>query len=231
MVRLVPREEKYFGLLNEMAAQVKRGGEVFVRVFQDFQNRARYAEEIKNIEVVCDDLGAKITKKLNSTFITPIDREDIYLLVTELDDVIDMINDLARKLDIYDISTPRAEAVGMADLLARATVEVEAAFALLDRMSCSLVEKSQKVIVKETTALAGSTTESLQEKVAPAGPPPQIKIRSCSMSMNKPAEFVHPSSNLQFLRLIFRESRRNLVLLRRVRIFTAVSIPERYFLS
>ena len=46
-------------------------------------------------------MAAKITQKLNSTFITPIDREDIYLLVTELDDVIDMITDLARRLEIY----------------------------------------------------------------------------------------------------------------------------------
>jgi hypothetical protein len=56
-----------------------------------------------------------------------------------------------------------------------------------------------------------------RRKLLPLDILPKIKIRSCSMSMNKPAEFVHPSSNLQFLRLIFRESWRNLVLLRRLR--------------
>src|ERR1700704_2989715 len=98
-------------MLNQLAAQVKLGGALFVRIFEDYQNHAQYAEQIKGIEVHCDELAAKITQKLNSTFITPIDREDIYLLVTELDDVIDMINDLARRLEIYGVSKPRPDAI------------------------------------------------------------------------------------------------------------------------
>ncbi|HEX8091951.1 MAG TPA: DUF47 family protein, partial [Blastocatellia bacterium] len=74
----------------------------------------------------------KITQKLNSSFITPIDREDIYLLVTELDDVIDMINDLARRLEIYGVAKPRPDAVELAKLLAGATVEIADVFALLE---------------------------------------------------------------------------------------------------
>src|SRR5258706_3440617 len=133
MFGLVPREEKYFGMLSELAAKVREGGEIFIRIFQDFSNRALYADQIKQIERTCDDLGAKITQKLNSSFITPIDREDIYLLVTELDDVIDMINDLARRLDIYGVTTPRADGAEIAILLGMATVELEGAFAMLER--------------------------------------------------------------------------------------------------
>ena len=132
-MRLVPREEKYFGMLNELASQVKRGGELFVKIFEDYHNHAQYADQIKEIELLCDDLAAKITQKLNSSFITPIDREDIYLLVTELDDVIDMINDLARRLDIYSVITPRPDGAEIASLLGRATVEIEGAFSLLER--------------------------------------------------------------------------------------------------
>lgn len=132
MVRFVPREEKYFGLLNQLASQVKQGGEIFVKIFGDYENHPKYAEQIKAIELSCDDLGAKITQKLNSSFITPIDREDIYLLVTELDDVIDMINDLARRLEIYSVTKPRPDAVELAKLLASATVEIADVFALLE---------------------------------------------------------------------------------------------------
>ena len=132
MVRLVPREEKYFGLLNQLAAQVKQGGELFVKIFQDYKNSAQYAEQIKGIELACDDMGAKITQKLNSSFITPIDREDIYLLVTELDDVIDMINGLARRLEIYGVTEPRDDAKEVARLLGSATGEIADAFALLE---------------------------------------------------------------------------------------------------
>ena len=132
-MRLVPKEEKYFSMLNELASKVKEGGELFLRIFEDYGCQSQYAEQIKVIEVTCDDLGAKITQKLNSTFITPIDREDIYLLVTELDDVIDMINALARGMDIYGVTVPRPDAAEMAGVLRSATVELEAAFANLDR--------------------------------------------------------------------------------------------------
>jgi len=132
-VGFLPREEKYFGMLNQLASQVRQGGELFVRIFEDYENHAHYGEQIKGIEVSCDELAAKITQKLNSTFITPIDREDIYLLVTELDDVIDMINDLARRLQIYSVTIPRADAAEIAKLLGRATVEIEGAFAMLER--------------------------------------------------------------------------------------------------
>ena len=133
MPSLIPREEKYFAMLSQLAAQVRQGGELFVKIFADYQNHAAYAEQIKGIEVSCDALGAKIIQKLNSTFITPIDREDIYLLVNELDDVIDMINDLARRLEIYDVRVPRPDAAEIASLLGKSTAGIEEAFAILER--------------------------------------------------------------------------------------------------
>jgi predicted phosphate transport protein (TIGR00153 family) len=132
-MRLVPKDQKYFGMLAELASNVKRGGEVFVKVFEDYQNHPRYADEIKEIEVECDSLSAKITQRLNSSFITPIDREDIYLLVTELDDVIDLTNDLARRFEIYNVTRPRPEAAEVAAILGQATREIHEAFRMLER--------------------------------------------------------------------------------------------------
>lgn len=151
---LLPREEKYFQMLSELASQVQKGGELFVRIFDDFRGHAQYAEKIKEIEVSCDQLGAKITQKLNSTFITPIDREDIFLLVTELDDVIDMITGLARRFEIYSIGSPRPDAAEMARLLGRATEELEKAFAMLARHE-GIGEHSQTIsqIEKRADAL------------------------------------------------------------------------------
>ena len=132
-VGLLPRDEKYFAMLIQLAARVRQGGELFVKLFDDYEHHPKYAEQIKEIEVSCDELSAKIIQKLNSTFITPIDREDIYLLVTELDDVIDMINDLARRLEIYGVSRPRPDAPEIASLLGKATEEIETAFGMLER--------------------------------------------------------------------------------------------------
>lgn len=130
---LLPRDEKYFAMLIQLAVRVREGGELFVKLFDDYDHHPQYAEQIKEIEVSCDELSAKIVQKLNSTFITPIDREDIYLLVTELDDVIDMINDLARRLEIYGVSKPRPDAAEIASLLGKATEEIEKAFGMLER--------------------------------------------------------------------------------------------------
>ncbi len=132
MFGLIPKEEKYFSMLSQLASQVKQGGEIFVKIFQDYKNHAQYADQIKVIELSCDDVAAKILQKLNSSFITPIDREDIYLLVTELDDVIDMINDLARRFDIYSVTKLREDATEIARLLGSATSEIADVFALLE---------------------------------------------------------------------------------------------------
>jgi len=132
MFGLIPREEKYFSMLSQLASQVKQGGEIFVKIFQDYKNHAQYADQIKAIELSCDEVAAKILQKLNSSFITPIDREDIYLLVTELDDVIDMINDLARRFDIYSVTRLREDATEIARVLGSATSEIADVFALLE---------------------------------------------------------------------------------------------------
>jgi predicted phosphate transport protein (TIGR00153 family) len=145
----IPREEKYFGLLTQLATKVKAGGELFVKLFQDYQNHSTYAEQIKGIELECDELSAKITQKLNSSFITPIDREDIYLLVTELDDVIDMINDLARRMEMYEVKQPRPDSIEIAGILGRSTVEIADVFTLMEQEKgigehCRMISQLEK---------------------------------------------------------------------------------------
>ena len=130
---LIPKEEKYFVWLHEMAAKVKDGGDLFVKLFQDYDSRAKYAEQIKSIEVACDEVANTITQKLNTSFITPLDREDIFLLVKELDDVIDLINETARNIDIYDIPTPKPKVAEFAGLIGEATSKIADAFAQLEK--------------------------------------------------------------------------------------------------
>ncbi len=132
MFRFIPREDKYFTMLEAMASKVNEGGSLFVQMFKDYQNRAKYAEQIKGVEVACDKIAAEITQKLNTSFITPLDREDIFLLVRELDDVIDMINDVATNFDIYDIADIKPDIPSIAGLVEQATGEVQAAVGLLE---------------------------------------------------------------------------------------------------
>jgi len=129
---LIPREEKYFAMLNQLVGQIRKGADLFVRLFDDIARNATYAEEIKKVEVECDRRSAAIIERLNSTFITPIDREDIYLLATELDDIMDMINDMARLTVLYGVTRATPHAVTLARTLMDSVVELEKMFALLE---------------------------------------------------------------------------------------------------
>ena len=129
---LIPREEKYFAMLNQLVGQIRKGADLFVRLFDDIGKNAAYAEEIKKVEVECDRHSAGIIEKLNSTFITPIDREDIYTLTTELDDIMDHMNDMARLTVIYGMTTGQPLASNLARTLMDSVVELEKAFVQLE---------------------------------------------------------------------------------------------------
>jgi predicted phosphate transport protein (TIGR00153 family) len=128
----IPRDEKYFAMLNQLVGEIRKGTDLFVRLFDDIGKNATYAEEIKKVEVECDRISASIVERLNSTFITPIDREDIYLLATELDDIMDMVNDMARLTVLYGVTKSTPHAVQLARTLMDSVVELEKTLALLE---------------------------------------------------------------------------------------------------
>src|SRR5688500_5302749 len=129
---LIPREEKYFQLLNQLVGNIRRGADLLVRLFDDISNHAAFAEQIKAVEKECDDNAAEIIEKLNSSFITPIDREDIYTLTIELDDIMDHMNDMARLIVIYGMTSGQQHASSLARTLLDSVVELEKAFVLLE---------------------------------------------------------------------------------------------------
>lgn len=95
-------------------------------------------------EEECDDLVAGIVAKLNTSFITPLDREDIYLLCTRCDDIMDEINGLARRLEISHAVPLRPDVFEIAGLLAEGLGEVEAAFGQLQGRN-GVTEHAQRV--------------------------------------------------------------------------------------
>ena len=97
-MQIIPRDEKYFDLLNETVSRIHAGADLLVAMFDDIPQKAEYLRKIKDVEHECDQLSDSVVERLNSSFITPIDREDIYLLATELDDVMDGIAEPDRRL-------------------------------------------------------------------------------------------------------------------------------------
>ena len=90
-----------------------------------------YLKRIKDIEHECDDLTHSISMKLNKSFITPFDREDIYLLSSALDDVVDLIDDAARAMVMYDVRESTAHARHFADVIQRMAVQLHEVVSML----------------------------------------------------------------------------------------------------
>jgi predicted phosphate transport protein (TIGR00153 family) len=103
---LLPREDEYFDLFSQITVKVQEATHLLVRmVSDDHVDFIAYARQIKDVEHGCDEITHKITTKLNKSFITPFDREDIYTLAVALDDVCDYVDAAARAIRMYGIRT------------------------------------------------------------------------------------------------------------------------------
>jgi len=99
---LLPKEEKYFEDFKGMIALIEEMALHTEKIFQ-FDDQQSHIIKMKPLEVRCDELSYKITKRLNKTFITPFDREDIFALVKRLDDISDMLLGATVRVDTFHI--------------------------------------------------------------------------------------------------------------------------------
>jgi predicted phosphate transport protein (TIGR00153 family) len=101
---LLPREDAYFALFSQISTKITEAADLLVEMMKsDATQFEAYAKKIKDVEHACDDLTHSVTTKLNKSFITPFDREDIYTLAVALDDIVDYIDAAARAMLMYDI--------------------------------------------------------------------------------------------------------------------------------
>src|SRR5438270_10984462 len=103
MLRLIPRETKFFVLFSEMANNLTEGARLLRASLQDMQNVEARVGQLKDIEHRGDELTHNLLTTLNQTFITPFDREDIHALASSLDDVLDFVDAAGERLVMYKI--------------------------------------------------------------------------------------------------------------------------------
>lgn len=142
--RLLPREDEYFTFFTQMAVEIQNGANALLEMLKDSpENYESRAKGIKDAEHACDELTHKVTTKLNKSFITPFDREDIYMLVVALDDVLDYIDAAARAVIMYDIKDINDHARQLAKVIQGLSMEIHSAIAMLNKpngMSQHIVE-------------------------------------------------------------------------------------------
>jgi uncharacterized protein len=131
--RLIPREEKFFDDFTALADRIVSGATLLERMLASDPPSWDIALQIKQVENECDSLTHSIIQRLNSTFVTPIDREDIHALATSLDDVMDAIDAAAGVLRRYRMASLRYGARELASLTWQAAMQMKVAVEALDR--------------------------------------------------------------------------------------------------
>ena len=136
--KLVPREGKFYELFNRQAsliAESSREVEALIRDYADTQARATRVARIHQLEHDGDRVTHDTMTLLHTIFVTPFDRDDIHRLISRLDDILDLMQDTAESLVLYDVQALTGEALQLAALLQRCCVRVQSAVALLNSMS------------------------------------------------------------------------------------------------
>lgn len=119
-LRLIPREESFFDLFELMAQKVQAGADALVELLDDYSDIDRKAGRVLDIEHEGDEVTHEVMRRLNTTFITPFDREDIHHLASNLDDVLDHIEAAAEYLQLHRIQEPLPQMKSLAGTLALA---------------------------------------------------------------------------------------------------------------
>jgi predicted phosphate transport protein (TIGR00153 family) len=128
----LPKEDQYFSLFSEMTAKIQEAAGLLVELLQGpDENFDALSKKIKSVEHECDEITHSVTTKLNKSFITPFDREDIYTLSVALDDVCDYIDAAARAVVMYNIHESDPFAVELAVVLQKQAAEIHGAVAHL----------------------------------------------------------------------------------------------------
>ena len=131
---LIPKEEQYFGLFRQMTSHIYDAASKLKEMLDDRRGDfPAHLRQIKAIEHACDELTHSISKKLNSSFITPFDREDIYMLSGALDDIVDLIDDSARAIVMYNVQETTDYARQFGDIIQRMAVQLHEVVSTLER--------------------------------------------------------------------------------------------------
>lgn len=132
---LIPREEKFFELFEAQAAHNVAAAKVFKELAQKWSLESPLFDKLRDIEHEADISTHEIIDKLNRTFVTPFDREDIHELASELDDVVDILQSVASRMQLYHIDKSTDELKNMAGILVEATETMQKAVTSLKDLS------------------------------------------------------------------------------------------------
>jgi len=152
MFGLVPKELAFFEMFQKAAHNMIDGSRMLKDMMEDYRNPAQQAQRLHDIEHIGDNITHDIARKLNQTFITPIDREDIHGLASVLDDILDIVEAIADRFVVFKVSRPTETAIKLADILYQSAVAVGAGIDQLGKSHANINECTVRVNSLENEA-------------------------------------------------------------------------------
>ncbi len=132
--RFMPREEKFFDLFDQAATLIVESTERFRTMLDDLGNVEAHSRIIKDLEHKCDEVTHRTVDLLHTTFITPLDRNDIHSLISKLDDILDMLEAASQRMFLYNITKGTPELNALADVGIKSAQNVKEAVSRLHQL-------------------------------------------------------------------------------------------------
>ena len=175
-MRFIPREEKFFDLFEELAAKIEAGGMLFLELAESSVYSEPQVARLKEIEHEADIITHRTYEKMHMTFLTPLDREDIYCLVNKMDIILDMTEAAAARLLLYRVKEQAEALIEQARILCKSIGKVKTIIhALRDMKNASLIlqtsveintlENAGDVILRTTMAHLFENEKDVRELI------------------------------------------------------------------
>ena len=136
--KLLPREGNFFEMFNQHAERMVEGAHAFAKLvanYGDVNLREQYNREVDHAERAADKVTHEVNRLIHSTFITPIDREQIHTLINTMDDVADLIQDSAETMALYDLRRVNEEITRLTELSVKCCERVREAVSMIGSLA------------------------------------------------------------------------------------------------
>jgi len=161
-VRLIPKDEGFFELFDAIGAKIAKSAAVLDQLFSEPNRMDFYATQIKLIEREADEITHEVMNRIDRSFVTPLDREDIHLLATSLDTVVDLIDGTARRALMFNVTDRREPAKALSALILRAAERIaQAVKQVRDAKAVAVAARDIKVIEEEGDAIYSDAVGAL----------------------------------------------------------------------
>jgi hypothetical protein len=152
MFSLIPKDEAFFEMFKKDAHNMIEGCRLLKNMMEDYRNPLEQARRIKDVEHVGDGITHDIARRLNQTFITPIDREDIHDLASAVDDILDIVEAVADRFVVFKVTKPTDTAIKLSNILYQAAMAVGAGVDALGKPHADVTECNVRINSLENEA-------------------------------------------------------------------------------